>query len=243
MEVISAYPFSGSEQILDVGSGDGALSALLAKKVPQGGVLGIDVSPAMVEYAKNSWSRSNLQFEEIDIKSGTFNKQFDIITIFFAFEWLVNKMMVIEKCYESLVSGGCLWILTPVNIPKAIADAILFVMENPKWQSYFDQFQLPMTYLSLKETETLLTNAKFSVYLQRIRKKQILFPSREIFHKTLVAATPCINGMSEELKEAFVSDCIDQYVLLSPIDKHGRILCPFEIAHYIAVKRGDALHQ
>ncbi len=40
--LISEIPLSGSEHILDLGCGDGVLTAFLAGKVPHGRVVGID---------------------------------------------------------------------------------------------------------------------------------------------------------------------------------------------------------
>ncbi|PJD96722.1 MAG: hypothetical protein CK425_05105 [Parachlamydia sp.] len=44
----------GNEHILDVGCGDGKITADLSKFVPSGSVIGIDPSLAMLAWAKNS---------------------------------------------------------------------------------------------------------------------------------------------------------------------------------------------
>src|SRR5437016_4520222 len=45
------YHFQGNERVLDFGSGDGKLSALISCMVPQGSVTGIDLSKEMTVYA------------------------------------------------------------------------------------------------------------------------------------------------------------------------------------------------
>ncbi|AKB75292.1 Trans-aconitate 2-methyltransferase [Methanosarcina lacustris Z-7289] len=52
LELLTKLPLTGSERILDVGCGDGKLSAEIAKKLPESFVLGIDLSEAMVCFAK-----------------------------------------------------------------------------------------------------------------------------------------------------------------------------------------------
>ena len=66
-KIIAEFSFNGDEHILDLGSGDGILTAFLADLVPRGHVLGIDSSQGMIDTAKKL-EKKNLQFELRDIK-------------------------------------------------------------------------------------------------------------------------------------------------------------------------------
>lgn len=60
-----------TDTILDIGSGDGAITNLLSKKVPQGAVVGLDSSKSMVEHAIKTHTDAakptgNLRFIEHD---------------------------------------------------------------------------------------------------------------------------------------------------------------------------------
>ena len=50
--LITELSLQGDEQILDLGCGDGKLTAQLAELVPEGSVLGIDASRGMIEVAQ-----------------------------------------------------------------------------------------------------------------------------------------------------------------------------------------------
>ena len=50
--IISELNLKGTERILDLGCGDGVLTKLLAEKVPEGKVLGVDASIGMLDTAK-----------------------------------------------------------------------------------------------------------------------------------------------------------------------------------------------
>lgn len=57
----------GNEHILDVGCGDGKITADISKFVPNGFVLGIDLAKPMIEWAKKQYhpmEYSNLSFQE-----------------------------------------------------------------------------------------------------------------------------------------------------------------------------------
>ncbi|MCC5938714.1 MAG: methyltransferase domain-containing protein [Lunatimonas sp.] len=56
-------------RVLEVGCGIGTVSHLLAKKVPKGSVLAVDISPESIRQAALLWaSFSNLRFETSDMK-------------------------------------------------------------------------------------------------------------------------------------------------------------------------------
>src|SRR5438128_10635114 len=50
-ELIARLKLGGDETVLDIGSGDGKVTAEIAASVPHGRVVGIDGSPEMVKFA------------------------------------------------------------------------------------------------------------------------------------------------------------------------------------------------
>ena len=50
-ELIAQLKLRGDERILDVGCGDGKVTAEMARAVPHGSVVGVDASPQMIEFA------------------------------------------------------------------------------------------------------------------------------------------------------------------------------------------------
>ena len=55
------YRFSGKENVLDIGSGDGAITWKIANQTA-GHVIGLDVSPDMTAFAKKNHKADNLFF-------------------------------------------------------------------------------------------------------------------------------------------------------------------------------------
>ncbi len=245
MESISLFPFGGNERILDIGSGDGVISSLLAKRAHKGSVLGIDIDPEMVAYARATSNRANLAFEVADAEEMAFESEFDLATIFFTYEWLSHREPVIRGCYRSLVPGGRLWIVVPVDMPKELKESAELIAGQDKWREFFDGFVSSATFPSMRETEELLLHSGFGPIASRVRKKEMLFPTREAFHRTLLATFPYLDPLPDERKEEFITDLLDRYVVYHPIDPQGRLLCPLEIAQWIAVKRDplNLLHQ
>jgi trans-aconitate methyltransferase len=70
-ELISKLKLRGDERILDVGCGDGKVTAEIARAVPKGEVMGVDASPQMIEFAKAAFPSSairNLEFRVMDAR-------------------------------------------------------------------------------------------------------------------------------------------------------------------------------
>ena len=66
----------GDEHILDVGCGDGKVTAEIARAVPRGSVVGIDASPEMIAVRAQSFSAgqiSNLEFQVMDARKSSGN--------------------------------------------------------------------------------------------------------------------------------------------------------------------------
>ncbi len=74
-ELIAQLHLRGDEHVLDVGCGDGKVTAELARAVPKGSVTGIDASPEMIRFARKTFppgKHPNLEFQAMDALEITF---------------------------------------------------------------------------------------------------------------------------------------------------------------------------
>jgi trans-aconitate methyltransferase len=74
-ELIAQLNLRGDEHILDVGCGDGKVTAEIARAVPKGSVTGIDASPEMIRFARKTFppgTHPNLEFQVMDAREISF---------------------------------------------------------------------------------------------------------------------------------------------------------------------------
>ena len=70
-ELIAQLNLRGDEHVLDVGCGDGKVTAEIARAVPRGSATGADASATMIEFARQTFPRGkvpNLQFQVMDAR-------------------------------------------------------------------------------------------------------------------------------------------------------------------------------
>src|SRR5689334_4212233 len=93
-EQLRLLTLKGSERILDVGCGDGKISAAIAERVPTGSVLGVDPSRDMVVFASSHFAtaaRPNLRFEVADARRLPYRNDFDLVVSFNALHWVPEQ--------------------------------------------------------------------------------------------------------------------------------------------------------
>jgi trans-aconitate 2-methyltransferase len=71
-----------NSSVLEIGCGIGSLTAFIANKIPRGSILGADISPASIEYAKKKYKdRKNIEFVTSDMSDFNSNKKFDFVVL------------------------------------------------------------------------------------------------------------------------------------------------------------------
>src|SRR5512137_2693626 len=79
MALVAGLKLQGDECILDLGCGDGRITAHLAGLVPNGRALGVDLSPEMIGFAAGKYAdQSNLSFQVGDASHLHFIEEFDL---------------------------------------------------------------------------------------------------------------------------------------------------------------------
>ena len=106
----------GDERILDIGCGDGKITADVSKFIPQGYILGIDPSTSMLEWAKKQYCKRedpNLQFIEGGFLEPNTSELFDVVISNCALQHSSNQQQSFKNLGVLLLANGKLWVLIP----------------------------------------------------------------------------------------------------------------------------------
>lgn len=103
-----------SGRILDVGTGPGYLPLEITRTNARLSVVGVDVSPTMIEIARKNtiWAgMDRIRFEVADVHNLPYeDNSFDFLVSTISFHHWRNKKCALSECYRILKNGGCGWI-------------------------------------------------------------------------------------------------------------------------------------
>jgi ubiquinone/menaquinone biosynthesis C-methylase UbiE len=211
----------GTERILDLGCGDGAVTAYLATQVPAGSIIGIDLAPTMIEFAKSTYAPklSNLSFDVQDIDRLTYQNEFDVVTSFFALQQVPDLNKALANVYRALKPGGRAFLFLPMFNDSPFHDHWRKTISHPQWQQFFKHqppasgFKSPQE-LSTTSLEELCGNSNFANWQIEASFIPYTFANKAAFktwHKELDKIfnfVPWSNVPSEALEDAFIDDLL-----------------------------------
>ncbi len=211
-ELIGRIDLAGDERILDIGAGDGKVTARMANLVPTGFVIGLDLSSAMNQYASQHHRRHNLTFVKVDLASGPFTQQFDLVTANCALMWIPDQKAVFASIYKSLVPGGQMIAVQPGADRTNLSPAAQRVAATPRWAPYFPGFQKQRFYLSPEECKEHLTEAGFElVHMSEIPTRDH-YPSIDAFIEWIRPLSPFANHLPRPQRDQFLRDVATEMV-------------------------------
>src|SRR6266700_2511743 len=108
-EVLALLDLKGLERILDVGCGDGKITAEIASRAPQGSVVGVDPSRDMISFAQSHFgpaTRPNLRFEVADARRLPFKDEFDLVVSFNALHWIPEQDTALSSIRSAWIYRG-----------------------------------------------------------------------------------------------------------------------------------------
>lgn len=158
-EQLGLLTLQSTERILDVGCGDGKITAEIATRVPRGSVLGVDSSQNMIAFASSHFGPSrqaNLRFEVADVRCFPYRNEFDLVVSFNALHWVPAQDAALRSIHAALKPGGkAILRFVAAGERKSIEDVIEDVRQSAKWSDYFQGFHKPYGHFTPEEYQAL----------------------------------------------------------------------------------------
>lgn len=225
-ELISRMAFVGPEAVLDVGCGDGKITAEFARALPGGYVLGVDSSPEFIAYASLHYPRAvfpSLQFERMDARSLNIDRRFDLIFSNATMHWVDDQQAFLRGAAQHLHIGGRL-ILSCGGAGNAagIVAALEVVTSSSTWNHYFDGFDFPYHFHSPDEYSVWLAEANLAAERCELVEKDMIHDSPEDLAGWIRTTwIPYTQRLPDEQQERFINDLVSLYLDNRPPDESG----------------------
>jgi len=225
-EMLAKLGLRGDERLLDIGCGDGQVTAEIAALVPAGHVVGIDRSDSMVQLARARHpvrQAPNLSFFLADALNLPFCAGFDVAFSNATLHWVHDHRRILSGIGQSLRSGGRGMLQMGGNGNAAgLREVLDELTKEPEWCEYFANFVFPYAFYGPEDYIPWLQDA--GLHPRRLE----LLP-KDMTHAGVTGLEgwirttwlPYTQRVPEASRERFVHDLAERYLERHPLDEAG----------------------
>ena len=219
-EVLALLQLKGTERVLDLGCGNGKVTARIAACVQQGSVVGVDASAEMIAFAAEKFppaQHPNLQFEVADIRRLRFREEFDLVVSFNALHWIPDQDVALRAIHNAMRPDAVAQLrLVPDGVRKSLETVIEETRKSPRWAAYFQDFRDPYLHLTPEQYAVLAVRNGFHVRHLHTADKHWDFKERSAFEAScMVTLVEWTKRLPEGERLSFVRDVLDRYRLVA----------------------------
>ena len=219
-EELGLLRLEGTERVLDVGCGDGRITAEIAARLPHGLVVGVDPSHEMIAFASSHFGLSphaNLRFEVADVRGLPYRSAFDLVLSFNALHWIPAQDTALRSIAAALKpTGKAMLRFVPAGERKSLEDVIEDVRQSAKWCGYFQGFQKPYVHFTPEEYQALAEQNGLRVIALQVKTEAWDFKTRDAFMAyCLVTCVAWTRLLPEDKRQAFITEVLDRYRMVA----------------------------
>jgi trans-aconitate 2-methyltransferase len=227
-DVIRTLKLKGDEKTLDIGCGDGKVTAELAALLLKGSVLGIDNSEAMIDFAHRRFPPAffpNMQFRWGEATRLTYCHEFDLVTSFASLHWVHDHLAVLAGIKRALKPGGRVVLQFGGEGNAALISAAAnHVSAEKHWKGYFVGFTYPWLFYGVEEYKELISRVGLSEQRIELIPKDMVHDGKEALQGWVHSVfLPYTARLPEALRDDFVEEVASAYVQQQPPDESGHI--------------------
>jgi trans-aconitate 2-methyltransferase len=228
-ELIDKLGLRGDEHVLDIGCGDGRATALIAERLPEGSVLGVDKSASMIALAEEQFpppsARSNLRFRRMDAARLELPRGFNVAFSNAALHWVDDHEAMLRGVRACLRPGGRLLFQMGGRGNAAEVRAVVDeLVARPRWRDSFSDFSSPYHFFGPDEYGAWLPRAGFRATRAELVDKDMQHAEDEAFRGWLRTTWfPYMDRLPVDLRETFLVELAAAYLAVCPADAQGVI--------------------
>lgn len=210
-EVLERLELRGDETVLDAGVGSGRVAAELLKRLPDGRLIAVDGSEAMIEKAKQRLGDA-VTYLAADLAELELAEPVDLIFSTATFHWIVDHERLFARLHAALRPGGRLVAQCggEGNVAE-YAQAIARAMAQSEFAPHFEGLAAMWNFAAPGVTEERLREAGFSAVRCWLQPKPVT-PDKPLEFITTVTLGPHLAQLPEDLRRPFAEAVLDEAV-------------------------------
>ncbi|HEY6580615.1 MAG TPA: methyltransferase domain-containing protein [Rubrobacter sp.] len=212
--VLGRLELSGDEAAIDAGCGTGRVTELLLEKLPEGSVLAVDTSEAMVEAAGRRFAgEPRVRVERQDLLDLEVEERVDLVFSTATFHWIKDHDRLFERLARVLKPQGRLVAQCggEGNISCA-TEAVGETMEKERFRGYFEGWKDDKYYADPQSTARRLEAAGFEEVETWLHDEVAAFDSVDELARFLGAVVlgGHLERLPEEERKPFVAEVAEK---------------------------------
>lgn len=226
-ELLHKLSLKGDETLLDVGCGDGKITAEIAACLPKGSVTGIDISEDMIQLAQQRYpprAFPNLRFQKEDASRLPFCDEFTTVFSNATLHWLRDPLPALLGIAKSLKQGGRI-LLQMGGVGNAAEIVALLDKQicSQKWAPYFNEFSLPYGFYGPEDYHHWLREAGLKPARVELIRKDMIHPNPTGLTGWLRTTWfPYSQQVPEMQRAAFLDELVSSFLKQHPLDEQGQ---------------------
>jgi trans-aconitate 2-methyltransferase len=185
MRVLEGLAFRGDETVVDAGCGSGLITQEIARRVPAGKVIAIDLDPGMIAEAERSMPndlRARVRFVRADLAELDLGPVADLVFSTAALHWVLDQRALYRSLFGLLRGGGRL--VAQYGGGKNLArlrDRFRAITSEPGLSSWFSGFEEPWIFLEPDRAREIMREAGFVEIEAWLEEAPAIFPDRATY--------------------------------------------------------------
>jgi trans-aconitate methyltransferase len=227
-ELIARLHLRGDERVLDVGCGDGKITAEIARAVPHGSVVGVDASAEMIAFAWKTFpakKNPNLKFQIMDARKIKFARQFDLFFSNAALHWVDDHESILRGAAAVLKPGGRLIVSCGgKGNAQDVFVALRPEMRLKRWRQFFRRLEAPYFFYRPAEYEKWLPRFGFKTKSVKLSPKNAVYQGRDGLATWLRTTwLPYVQRVPENEREEFIAAVTGRYLAKHSPDTENKV--------------------
>ena len=235
-DLVARIGASAPTMVVDVGSGPGQLTALLADRWPDATVVGLDSSPTMITKAREHASH-RVQFILADLRSWRPVEPVDVLLSNATLQWVPDHRSLLPRFLEFLAEDGWLAFQVPGNFDEPSHRLLRELAFEPRFAAATGSVEWPAAAEPIDYVSDLVALG-CRVEVWETTYLHILPGSDPVFEWISgTGARPVLDALDSDERAAFVSEYKARLREAYPARSYGTVL-PFRRIFVVAQLAG-----
>jgi trans-aconitate 2-methyltransferase len=239
-ELAARIAIEAPKWVIDLGSGPGNSTSVLAERWPESGLSGLDNSPDMIAAAHKAYPHWTWHVGDIAAWASQNDQTYDIVFSNAALQWVDDHAAIFPKLLARVAVGGALAIQMPSNFDAPAHRIMRDLATSQAWRDHFPADGIREWHVhDLAAYHDILAPIAAAVDFWQTEYIHIMADAAAIveWYKG-TGLRPFLDALANDQQRVdFTAQYLERIKLAYPVRKDGRVIFPFRRLFLIAYQQ------